>query len=199
MLRCPTCDTEYEGPSPACPECGGNDEEVFHCPRCAEDYAGGRACPACGALREPSPCSVHPERMAAGRCVVCGTEVCDSCAGATQRAFLCAEHRSVRVTEGWAEVYTTTSEFEAQLLRDNLRAEGIDAQTFSQRDRVFSVDLGELSIVRILVPVWRYGDASEVIHEHMDTGGEVAFACPACGEAFEPGVDQCQSCGGVLA
>ena len=131
--------------------------------------------------------------------MVCGKAVCEGCADSSQRAFLCDEHRSVRVTEGWAEVYTTTSEFEAQLLRDNLRAEGIDAQTFSQRDRVFSVDLGELSIVRLLVPVWRYVDASEVIREHMDTGGEVAFACPACGEAFEPGTDQCQIWGGVLA
>ena len=198
MQRCPTCDTEFDESLPACPECGGNDEEVFHCPRCAEDYRGGRACPACGALREPAPCALHPERTATGRCVVCGTVLCDDCAGDGARAFLCSEHRRVRVTEGWAEVYTTTSEFEAQLLRDNLRAEGIDAQIFSQRDSIFSVDLGELSIVRLLVPVWTYLDAREVIREHMDTGGEVAFACPACGEAFEPGAAECQACGGVL-
>lgn len=199
MLRCPTCDTEYGESLPACPECDGGEEEVFHCARCAEDYAGGAACPVCGAFREPTPCAVHPDRMAPGRCVVCGTALCDECDAGGHRAFLCADHRGVRLTEGWAEVYTTTSEFEAQLLRDNLRAEGIEAQTFSQRDRIFSVDLGELSIVRLLVPVWRYPEARELIQSHMDTGGEVAFACPACGEALEPGSADCQACGGVPA
>ena len=199
MLRCPECETEYDESVSACPECAESEEEVFHCPRCEEDYRGGRGCPACGALREPAPCALHPERSAHGQCVACGNAVCEECASTSQVAYLCPEHRSVRMTEGWAEVYTTTSEFEAQLLRDNLRAEGIDAQIYSQRDRIFSVDLGELSIVRLLVPVWSYLDALEVIRSHMDTGGEVAFACPACGEAFEPGTSQCQACGGVLA
>jgi hypothetical protein len=199
MQRCPTCETEYDESLSACPECAGAEEEVHHCPRCDEDYRGGRGCPACGALREPVPCALHPERSASGQCVVCGAALCEECASPGQMAFLCAEHRGVRMTEGWAEVYTTTSEFEAQLLRDNLRAEGIDAQTYSQRDRIFSVDLGELSIVRLLVPVWSYPEATEIIRSHMDTGGEVAFACPACGEAFEPGTSECQSCGGVLA
>jgi hypothetical protein len=96
-------------------------------------------------------------------------------------------------------VYSATSDFEAQLLRENLRAEGIDAQTFSQRDRTFSVDLGELSIVRLLVPVWEYERALQVIRDHMDTAGEVVFACPACGEAFDPGARECTSCGAPLA
>ena len=199
MQRCPTCETEYDESVSACPECASQEEEVFHCARCDEDYRGGRGCPACGALREPVPCAAHPGRTAAGQCVVCGTAVCEECGGAGQTAYLCPEHVGVRITEGWAEVYTTTSEFEAQLLRDNLRAEGIDAQTYSQRDRIFSVDLGELSIVRLLVPVWSYLDATELIRAHTDTGGEVAFACPACGEAFEPGTSECQACGGVLA
>ena len=199
MQRCPTCETEYDETLSECPECAESEAEVYHCPRCGEDYRGGRGCPACGALREPVPCALHPDRSAQGQCVACGNAVCEGCAASSQVAFLCQEHRAVRMTEGWAEVYTTTSEFEAQLLRDNLRAEGIDAQIYSQRDRIFSVDLGELSIVRLLVPVWSYLDAMEVIRSHMDTGGEVAFACPACGEAFEPGTSQCQACGGVLA
>jgi hypothetical protein len=197
MQHCPTCDTEYDDALTVCPECG-DEGEVFHCARCAEDYRAARACPACGTLREPVSCDVHPERPAAGRCVVCGVAVCDECGEPQPWAYLCSEHRGVRVTEGWAEVYTTTSEFEAQLVRDNMRAEGIDAQIFSQRDNIFSVDVGELSIVRVLVPVWSHQEAVGVIRSHMDTGGEVAFACPACGEAFEPGSSECQACGGVL-
>ena len=100
--------------------------------------------------------------------------------------------------EGWAQVYHASSDVEAQLLRDNLRAEGIDAQIFSQRDRAFSVDLGELSIVRLLVPAWDHERGLGIIREHMDSAGEVVFACPACGEAFDPGAVECGRCGTVL-
>lgn len=100
--------------------------------------------------------------------------------------------------QGWAQIYTTTREFEAQLLRDNLGAEGIDARIFSQRDNMLSVDLGELSIVRLLVPVWDYDQALGLIREHMDQSGEVSFACPECGEAYEPGSESCSSCGAEL-
>lgn len=97
--------------------------------------------------------------------------------------------------QGWAQLYTTTTEFEARLLRDNLIAEGIDAEIFSQKDQMFSVDLGELSIVRLLVPAWQYLRASALIREHMDEEGEVGFACPRCGEAFESGARECAQCG----
>ena len=125
--------------------------------------------------------------------------MCPDCAGPPEHVFRCADHREVRVTEGWAEVYTTTSEFEAHLVRDNLKAEGVDARVYSQRDNIFSVDLGELSIVRVLVPVWSYQEASELIRGHMDTGGEVAFACPDCGEAYDVGAQECPACGAALA
>ena len=88
---------------------------------------------------------------------------------------------------------------EAQLIVENLRAEEIDAQLFNQADRSFPVDLGELSIARVLVPVWQYGAALDMIQSHMDSEGEVAFACPICGEVYEPGQAVCGSCGAPLA
>jgi hypothetical protein len=131
--------------------------------------------------------------------VACGQALCEECRSSDRRAALCPEHAGLLVIEGWAQVYSATSDFEAQLLRENLRAEGIDAQIYSQRDSAFSVDLGELSIVRLLVPVWEYDHAVGVIREHMDTAGEVVFACPACGEAFDPGARECTGCGAALA
>jgi hypothetical protein len=113
--------------------------------------------------------------------------------------MLCEDHRGTMVIQGWAQIYSTASEFDAQLLRDNLLAEGIDAQIFSQRDNMFSVDVGDLSIVRLLVPAWQHEQAARVIREHMDTDGEVAFACPTCGEAYDPGAQTCTSCGGTIA
>jgi hypothetical protein len=206
MQRCPTCDSEFADELEECPHCAestavapAESGEVYRCSACAEDYGGSDACPACGTLREEVACETHPDRPAEGRCVVCGRAVCEECRTADRRAALCPEHAAVTVIEGWAQVYSTTSEFEAQLVRENLKAEGIDAQVYSQRDSAFSLDMGEMSIVRLLVPVWEYERALEVIRSHMDPEGEVAFACPACGEAFEPGSRECTSCGAALA
>jgi hypothetical protein len=198
MQRCPTCEQEFADEMEECPVCAGDDGEVFRCARCEENFRGSEACPACGLLRAEAPCELHPDRMAQGRCVACGRVLCNECAAVGRPAFLCEDHRSIMVIEGWTQVYSTHSEFEAQLVRENLRAEGMDAQIFSQRDRIFSVDLGELSIVRILVPAIDYARALGTIREHMDTDGEVVFACPACGEAFDPGASECTACGASL-
>lgn len=204
MVHCPSCHTEYADELQRCPECGAENPanvengEVFTCSRCSEEYRGGDACPVCGTLRVEHRCTLHPERQAFGQCVICARALCDECAAGTQRAYLCPDHRTVPVIEGWAQVYSTASEFEAQIVRDNLLAEGIDAQIYSQKDRILTVDLGELAIVRVLVPVWEYGPALQLITDHMDAEGEVGFACPSCGEAYEAGATECASCGASL-
>jgi hypothetical protein len=127
--------------------------------------------------------------------VICGSALCRDCNRGDGRAYLCENDSSITVIQGWAQIYSTTSEFEAQLLRENLLAEGIDTRVFSQKDNMLSVDLGELSIVRLLVPVWEYTSAQGLIADRMDARGEVTFACPSCGEAYEPGSLTCASCG----
>lgn len=198
MRRCPDCEMELPDDAGTCPGCGTG---LHRCARCGSEYAEGEACPACGAIRVPAACDDHPDQQAVGLCVVCGRTVCGACGAddRRRRPHLCDEHRGITLIEGWAQVYTTTGEFEAQLVRDNLHAEGIDAQILSQRDNIFAVEVGELSIVRILVPVWQYAHAQAVIRDHMDAEGEVAFACPSCGEAYEAGSRECAACGAVLA
>jgi hypothetical protein len=182
------------------PDAGDATEVMtFRCARCETEYEASDACPVCGSLRTSEACEGHPEEKAEGRCVICGRTVCERCGPADTDPYLCAEHGRIPIIEGWAQVYSTTGEFEMQLLRDNLQAEGIDAQIYSQKSHTYPVDMGELSIVRLMVPVWQYGQALEVIREHMDTEGEVVFACPACGEAYEPGASACTACGAPLA
>jgi hypothetical protein len=211
MQQCPVCATEFEDELTVCPGCGAEvagvadavdpaaEGEVYRCTRCEERFRDSDACPACGFLRETVACERHPDRTAVGRCVICGQALCGDCRAGDTRAFLCSEHGAITVIEGWAQVYSTASEFEASLVRQNLEAEGIDARIFSQRDRIFSVDLGELSIVRLLVPVFAYDQALTLIRDHMDTGGEVAFACASCGEAYELGARECTACGSPLS
>ena len=59
-----------------------------------------------------------------------------------------------------------------------------NGEVLSQKDRSFGVELGDLSPVRVLVPAYDYLEATRVLGQHMDDAGEVVFACPSCGEAF---------------
>jgi ribosomal protein L37E len=170
------------------------------CPRCGQAFDGAEpACPACGRLRADAPCPRHPERAASGRCVVCGTPVCDACDDGGRTHFSCPEHREIPVVEGWAQVYSTSDDVEASLIRDNLQSEGVDAEILSQKDSSFALDLGDLSPVRVLVPAFDYQRAQALMDSHMDAAGEVRFACASCGEAYEEGAEVCASCGAALA
>jgi predicted amidophosphoribosyltransferase len=169
----------------------------YTCDRCGTEYRDGDSCPACGALRAPVPCEDDASRTAHARCVICGRPICGEQADDREPAR-CADHLGVPVIEGFAQVYTNSNAFAAQLLVENLRAEGLDATLYAQTDRSFPMDLGELSIARVLVPAFEYLSALELVREYMDTEGEVVFACPSCGEVYEPGQETCANCGASL-
>ena len=174
-------------------------EATFTCPRCETQYAEGDSCPACGALQAPVPCDDDPGRQAHSRCVICGRAVCGDADPDDSQAARCDLHRTIPVIQGFAQVYSDNNELSARLLVDNLRAEGLDAALYSQSDRSFPMDLGELSIARVLVPTFQAEQALELIADYMDTEGEVVFACPSCGEVYEPGAESCANCGAQLA
>lgn len=169
-------------------------EPTISCERCGSGYTGDW-CPSCGLSPAPVACPDGGETRS--RCVLCGRAVCAG--GRADAPSRCAEHASISIIENWAQVYSATSDIDASLVAQNLESEGIDAQVYSQKDDMFPVDLGELSIVRVLVPVWEFQQALEVVRDRMDSSGEVVFACPSCGEAYDPGVSACASCGAVLA
>jgi hypothetical protein len=174
--------------------------ETIRCPHCEQEVAADEAaCPACGHIHgEPIPCTRHPDRSARAVCVICGDAVCEECDASGAVHHACPDHRAVPVIEGWAQIYTTSDDVEAGLIRENLQSEGVDAAVLSQKDRSFAVDLGELSPVRILVPAYEYVHALRMLAGHMDLTGEVAFACPACGEPYEVGEGTCGNCGAAL-
>jgi hypothetical protein len=173
--------------------------DTFTCPRCGQAHeAADIACPACGVLATTTACARHPERAARGACVICGDPACELCDEGSRTHYSCPDHREIPVLEGWAQVYTTGDDVAAALIRDNLQSEGIDAEVLSQKDRSFAVEFGELSPVRVLVPAFQYQGAQEVLDAHRDAAGEVRFACPACGEAYEENETVCASCGASL-
>jgi uncharacterized C2H2 Zn-finger protein len=176
------------------------EEDTIRCSRCDQQVpADEAACPACGHLhREPMQCARHADREAPGLCVICADPVCSDCDSGPSPHFACPEHGDIPVMEGWAQVYTTSDTFEADLIRENLQSEGLDAAVLSQKDQTFAFDLGEMSPVRILVPAYEYREALKVLGAHMDARGEVAFACPECGEAYDTADAACRTCGAPL-
>jgi uncharacterized C2H2 Zn-finger protein len=175
-------------------------DTTIRCPRCEQEiHAEGPACPACGHIHAGSlSCDRHPDRAATGVCVVCGLAVCDECDNDAEMHHACPEHADVPVIQGWAQIYTTSDTIEADLIRENLQSEGVDAEVLSQKDRSFNVDLGDLSPVRILVPAYNYIDAVRVLGRHMDSSGEIVFACPSCGEPYDNDDATCRACGATL-
>ena len=101
------------------------------------------------------------------------------------------------IIEGWTEVYAPGDELEAQLLSENLRGQGIDAQVFSQQDHVYPVHVGELGRVRLLVPDQERDRALEMIRAYLDAGAELPV-CPSCGADYNPGDTECSNCGASL-
>jgi hypothetical protein len=169
------------------------------CPNCGATFDGEvETCPACGHLDAAMQCERHPDRPAFGRCVVCGSAVCEECDKERVVHHVCPAHHEVEIIEGWAQVYTTSTDVDADLIRGNLQSEGIDAEILSQKDHMLRVDMGDLSPVRVLVPAFEYERARAVVAEHMDEHRELAFACPACGEAYEAGDEVCGACGEPL-
>ncbi|MGQ0812999.1 MAG: putative signal transducing protein [Gemmatimonadota bacterium] len=183
MTTCPECGSVGPESFGECPTCGARMNGVEatglteNCDHCGELIAAdSEACPACGKLHVEAFCLKHADRRAEGQCVVCGDALCEACNRGGETHFLCDTHRAVPVVQGWAQVYTTSDDLEAQLIRDNLQAEGVDARVLSQKDHfALPVDLGDLSPVRVLVPAYEYADAAELIAVHRDANGDVRF------------------------
>ena len=188
MSTCPECGSAAPDSFGECPTCGASLSGLtaatpVDCEHCGERIASDAdACPACGELREGRRCSTHGDRDASGQCVVCGSAVCDGCNRGGDTHYLCETHGNIAVVGGWAQIYTTSDDLEAQLIRENLEAEGVDARVLSQKDHFsIPVDFGDLSPVRVLVPAYAYQDAERLLAEHRDASGDIAF-----GDGTEP-------------
>jgi len=209
MASCPACGAIVPEDARACPGCGAalSDEAAaeplgptVECPNCAATVPeDADACPMCGRVQAPTSCELHPDRPAVGVCVVCGRALCEACNKGEGKEYLCEVHREVEIVEGWAEIYSTGDDVEADLIRDRLQSEGIDAQVLSQRDHyTITVGMGDLAVVRVLVPAYEYEDAMRALAEHEDSTGEVAMACPACATPYAEGDSTCGACGASL-
>lgn len=202
MNECPECGALVTDAHATCPTCGHDlRDRTRECDHCGETIAADAGtCPACGHLETPTRCDRHPGREAPGRCALCGTALCEEeCESGNRHYHKCQDHASISIIEGWAEVLSIPDEVEAQLIEDNLKAEGIESRILSQKDHsAFPVEFGDLARVRILVPAYAYEEAERLLASHKDAVGEVSFGCPNCGEPYDEGERVCGKCGEAL-
>lgn len=63
----------------------------------------------------------------------------------------------------WTPVFSTGTDYEADLVRDRLDSAGFEAVIMSKRDRSFGVNVGDLAAVAVLVPADQLAEAKEVL------------------------------------
>ena len=81
--------------------------------------------------------------------------------------------------EGWVSAFETSTDFEADLVRDRLDEEGVSAVVFTQRDHSFNLNVGDLSTVHVMVPPEHAEQAREIIGRAPLTDAELEAAAMA--------------------
>ena len=95
-----------------------------------------------------------------------------------------------RTYEDWISIFNTSTDFEADLVRDRLDAAGVDAVVLTQRDHSFNLNVGDLSPVRVMVRPEDADAAREVLNEQPITDEELERAAMEAdtsgGDAHDP-------------
>lgn len=73
--------------------------------------------------------------------------------------------REARTYEGWSSVFETSTDYEADLVRDRLDESGVAAVVLTQRDHSFNLTVGDLSPVHVMVPPADEARAREILAE----------------------------------
>jgi hypothetical protein len=65
--------------------------------------------------------------------------------------------------EGWVTVFSSGTDYEADLVRDRLDDGGLDAVILTRRDHAFNLNVGELANVAVLVPARQADEARRIL------------------------------------
>lgn len=92
--------------------------------------------------------------------------------------------------DDWVMIYTSFSDIDVNMLKENLESAGIAASILSQKDSSFPVP-GDLSKIKLMVKKGDVKVALEFIQEIMPT-------CPYCKYEYVKGLTICHNCHEVL-
>ena len=95
----------------------------------------------------------------------------------------------------WKAIYTTTLDYDANLVCERLRASGIPAAVMNKRDHAYNLTLGDLARIKVMVPADRVDEARALLAQNTFSDQELTAAALAAnpfGEdipELEPGDD----------
>lgn len=87
--------------------------------------------------------------------------------------------RSARTYEGWISIFESSTDFEADLVRDRLDEEEIAAVVLTQRDHAFNLTVGDLAPVHVMVRPEDEAAAREILDRVQLTDEELEAAAMA--------------------
>jgi hypothetical protein len=85
-----------------------------------------------GVFADNLPCSIHGSRAASGVCVICALACCDECGGDRNGTFLCDKHWEYEVQEGYARVFGSIDNVQAQHVTSCLKQAGFHPFFYSR-------------------------------------------------------------------
>ena len=78
--------------------------------------------------------------------------------------------------EGWVVVFSSGTDYEAEMVRDRLDDSGLNAVVLTHRDHAFNLNVGKLSLVRVLVEPHQESQALAILQSQPFTDEELASA-----------------------
>lgn len=70
--------------------------------------------------------------------------------------------------EGWVAVFSSGTDYEADLVRDRLDDAGLPAVVLTQRDHAFNLNVGDLAAVHVMTPPEHAEEAREILATVVD-------------------------------
>ncbi|PLX28443.1 MAG: hypothetical protein C0600_09705 [Ignavibacteria bacterium] len=180
MPYCPHCHVEYQSGASECIDCliplvAGTPQ---FCPNCKEFVQENDTfCDNCGVIlpreeESDSPeCENHPDADAIGGCVICGKPVCEGCSTRHNGRIFCENDDHLNMHQGFVVAYTTSTDYEAEMIKANLEGAGINAVIFNQHDHVYFLNMGVLAHVNVMVPRSQMEEARDVITALLNEEG----------------------------
>jgi hypothetical protein len=182
MPYCPNCGAEYIPGTKICNDCNFelSEGEAIYCFNCEEILvAKTEFCPFCGMLQvdileddEEIMCEKHNSVEAIGICVICSKPICSDCAVERNNRLFCDNDEHIKVAEDWAVVFTTNTEYEAEMIKANLEGGGMPCMIFSQRDHAYFITIGDMAVVNVMVPKNRLDEAQDYLKKMDLFSGE---------------------------